>query len=246
MKTSTLSTCLLLVLASLVPSLYVSAFVQPFHKGATVPSDTALTMALTLYGHPGTRSPLCNWAANEIGISLAAGDLSRNPHPFGQIPCLTDDDNVLVFESGAILIYLLDNVQNLSKSERAAIIAWITWANASLDSVCFLETPEGKVYDTGFRKPNKRIAQLEAILSKQDYLVPSCGFSLADVAVASYLLYVLQFFPDVDLSPWPAIMKYIKECASRQGYGDAFGKPTQARLVELISVDARKKKFGMF
>jgi hypothetical protein len=41
-------------------------------------------------------------------------------------------------------------------------------------------------------------------------------------------------------------MKYMKECASRQGYGDAFGKPTQARLVELISVDARKKKFGMF
>ena len=61
---------------------------------------TSLQMALTLYGSPGSRSPLCNWAALELNLPLEAGDLSRNPHPFGQIPCLTDDNDVLVFESG--------------------------------------------------------------------------------------------------------------------------------------------------
>ena len=33
--------------------------------------------------------------------------------------------------------------------------------------------------------------------------------SVADVAVASYLLYVPQFFPDIDLSAWPEIIRYV-------------------------------------
>ena len=70
-------------------------------------SSTSLSMAgLTLYGSQGSRSPLVNWGANEFGVELTMGDLSKNPHPFGQIPCLEDDDDVLVFESGAILQYL--------------------------------------------------------------------------------------------------------------------------------------------
>jgi glutathione S-transferase len=66
----------------------------------------------TLYGHPGTRSPLINWGAcYAVGVELTMGDLSKNPHPFGQIPCLPDDDDVLVFESGAILHYLHDKTK---------------------------------------------------------------------------------------------------------------------------------------
>ena len=83
-----------------------------------------------------------------------AKDLSKNPHPFGQIPCLTDDsnNNAMIFESGAILTYL-QSIADAKKKEdgkavsatTASVISWIAWANASLDPVCFLETPEGKV-----------------------------------------------------------------------------------------------------
>lgn len=91
-------------------------------------------------------SPLVNWAAYELGLDIVMGNRMENPHPFGQIPCLRDDNDVVVFESGAILIYLNSvSTKTLTEKQRAAIIAWVTWANASLDSICFLETPEGKV-----------------------------------------------------------------------------------------------------
>ncbi len=111
-------------------------------------SITSLSMTLTLYGSSGSRSPLVNWAANELNIRLEAGDLSKNPHPFGQIPCLTDDNGVVVFESGAILNYLQSKANDKGihgDAKSAAVTSWISWANASLDPICFLETPDGKV-----------------------------------------------------------------------------------------------------
>lgn len=205
-------------------------------------------MALTLYGSQGSRSPLCNWAAYELNVDLNMGDLSRNPHPFGQIPCLVDEDaDATVFESGAILNYL-DSVADasLTKKERAMVLSWIAWANASLDPICFLETPDGKVYDTGLKQPNRRIDRLNDILSKQQFLVEG-GFTTADVAVASYLLYVLQFFPGVDLSRWPHVVRYMRECAARPAYAKAFGDNVQNFLVQALDdMGQSKKLFGMF
>merc|ERR1712238_522815 len=113
--------------------------------------------------------------------------------------------------SGAILNYLNSKVEENTdddsdlESRNAAITSWISWANASLDPICFLETPDGKVYDTGLKKENKRIDTLDSMLADKEYLVDG-GFSLADVAVASYLLYVPQFFKGIDLSRWPNIV----------------------------------------
>jgi hypothetical protein len=49
-------------------------------------TQSSLDMAATLYGSQGSRSPLVNWAAYEVGFPLSMGDLSKNPHPFRQIP----------------------------------------------------------------------------------------------------------------------------------------------------------------
>jgi len=75
------------------------------------------------------------------------GDLRKNPHPFGQIPCLHDKDSeAVVFESGAILLYLQTTAfPKINNKKLGEIFSWVTWANASLDPVCFIETPEGKV-----------------------------------------------------------------------------------------------------
>lgn len=130
----------------------------------------------------------------------------------------------------------------------------LTGANASLDPICFLETPEGKVYDTGLKAPQRRIETLDAVFSTQDFLLTD-GFSLADVAVASYLLYVPQFFPDVNLSRWPHLVTYLSRCAGRDGYSAAFGPQVQTMLLGKLAQmkgggndasDAKKKLFGMF
>lgn len=215
-------------------------------------SQTALGAekpSVTIFGHPGTRSPLVNWACLELGVDFTMGDLSKNPHPFGQIPCVTDSDGVLLFESGAILQYLNFEYANLSKAQRAAVISWITWANASLDPICFLETPDGKVYDTGLRKKNKRIDRLESILEKQEYLVEDIGFSLADVAVGSYLLYVVQFFPDCGSiigTLYPNVAAYMLRVARRDAYGKAFSDRVQQFVVKSLAEGPSKKLFGVF
>ena len=68
--------------------------------------------------------------------------------------CFNDDQ---LFESGAILAYLADAYGGLdTPQKRATVMPWLVWANSSLDPCVFIETPEGRVVDTGARgKPGK-------------------------------------------------------------------------------------------
>jgi glutathione S-transferase len=137
-----LSVCFVLFACALLSEAFSPTNVR---RSASCRLESTALQALTLFGHPGTRSPLVNWAAYELGLDLLEGDLGENPHPFGQIPCLTDND-VMVFESGAILVYLIGKAKSdLTDPQKALVTSWISWANASLDPICFLETPGGKV-----------------------------------------------------------------------------------------------------
>lgn len=105
------------------------------------------------------------------------------------------------------------------------------------------------------RKPNKRIEKLNQILSTPTTYLVNNEFSLADVAVSSYLLYVVQFFPDVELySKWPNIVRYMRDCVTRVEYANAFGDNVQSFLIErldammMVGSDGKQEKkiFGMF
>jgi len=176
--------------------------------------------AARLHGHPGTRSPLVNWYCLEAEIPIEMRDPRPSPHPFGQVPHLSDDDGVEVFESGAILLYLADKYGgNNSPEQRAKYTKWVVWANASLEEICFGPGMSG----TRITQPSTTLDVLEQMLASSEWLVDG-AFSVADVAVASYLNYIPLFFGTLDLGSRPNIAAYMKRCAERPAFKEAFGQ----------------------
>ena len=156
-----------------------------------------------------------NWYANEAGIELTMKAPRPSNHPFGQVPFLTDDGGVEVFESGAILLYLADAYGKAANAkERAGYTKWVVWANSELDGLCFGKGMSG----TSMDKPDLRpVSVLESILGKSEWLVGG-EFSVADVAVASYLNYVPIFFGRASLAGTPNIVKYMQRSAERPAF----------------------------
>jgi hypothetical protein len=77
-----------------------------------------------------------------------ARDFAVGPHASAAAGFDRHEEDVLVFESGAILQQLhCKTMDKLSKFQAAADASWIAWVNASIDHACFLETPDGKVND---------------------------------------------------------------------------------------------------
>jgi len=167
-----------------------------------------------------------NWYCYEAGVPLEMLEPRPSPHPFGQVPHLSDDGGVEVFESGAILLYLADKYGGLETAEqRAKYTKWVLWANTTLEELCFGPGMSG----TRLAAPCKALDTLNGLLGDSEWLVDG-EFSVADVAVASYLNYVPVFFGQVDLSQRPHIAAYMKRCAARPAFAEAFGEPHAAAV----------------
>ena len=212
----------------------VRAFKTPVVLQASSRSSYSTLHAteLTLYGSQQTRSPLINWFLIEKRIPFIQKNPRPSPHPFGQVPCLTDEGGIEVFESGAILLYLADlyggslsTTTSSNAGDRAKYSKWIVWSNAELDGLCFGKGMSGTQLD----KPSKALDTLEGILESTEYIVDNT-FSVADVAIASYLNYVPIFFRNVSPIKRPNICRYMLRCAERPAYADAFGQD-HAQLV---------------
>ena len=186
---------------------------------------------------------------NELGVDYEMLPPRPNPHPFGQVPVLTDGDDV-IFESGAILLHIANK---FDKAFKPSHTPWVVWANTCLDPICFKENERGQVIGTSLGKPNRKIDVLEEMLGQSDFLV-SNEFSVADCAVASYLNYVPLFNPDASLSSIPNTVKYMSRMASRPAFVEAFGEGhaglVQVKCEEFLNSSGgpagEKKIFGIF
>ena len=190
-------------------------------------------MTVTLHGSQQSRSPLVNWYMLEQKIEFSMAAARPSGHPFGQIPFLTDDDGVEVFESGACLLYLADKYQSTSAAERATWTKWVMWANSELDGLCFGAIPgDHRVQGESMSRPDVRsVGRLDEILGEREWLVGD-AFSVADVACASYLNYVPIFHGSADLSGTPNTCKYMLRCAERPAFGEAFGDQHQQLVIK--------------
>lgn len=180
------------------------------------------------------RSDRVRWLLEELGVPYKDHFLNRkngdlqNPsylqlNPMGRVPTIKDQE-VVLFESAAICIYLADKYQTIQKlapaidnPERAEYLQWMIWSTASLEAVIarmftHVRTADEKKAtheDVRFHSPFLAKA-LIPILSKQDYILKS-GFSAADIMLAA----VLPGAWDYIVEPYPEIKRYMERLMKR-------------------------------
>ena len=192
-------------------------------------------MALTLYGAPQTRVSMPRWYLEEKGIphELVMLDMKAQQHrqadflainPFGKLPALvdsgfsTDSGTALaLFESGAILQHLEDHHSGEGRSavERALTSQWLLFANATLAIALFVPSNREREFPRLMQELNQQLAPGRPLVGDR--------WGAADCAVTAYLAYLPIFFPEEDLSPYPAIQTLIEATRQRPAYRKVMG-----------------------
>jgi glutathione S-transferase len=139
------------------------------------------------------------WAAEEAGLpyvvrTVPFEDRETNHldrQPFGQVPYLTDGD-IAIFESGACLLHLARRSETLMPRDAAGEAATIQWVIAALNSIEMVTVPWWFVNMSGQKNNpltdwmDKRLAQLEVVLSEREWLVAN-RFTVADLLMTDVL-----------------------------------------------------------
>jgi glutathione S-transferase len=173
---------------------------------------------IKLYGGARSRASIVRWYLEELGIpyEFILLDMSVGEHlqadflklnPFGKVPTLVDDDLVL-YESGAILLYLdlKYGGKELSIAQQAIRSQWVLFANSTLATGIFVETSRD-------RELPKLMPPLNELLSKHPFILGD-EFSVVDVAIGSILIYI-PLMLKLDLSAYPAVMNYMQALSNR-------------------------------
>lgn len=182
------------------------------------------------------------WAIDELGLPHKRQDvgfiyggndtpdfLAMNPN--GTVPVIQDEENVPIWETGAILRYLSDKYGSdefwpKDAERRAAVDKWAEWAKINV-ALKFTAPIFWRVVRTA---PSKRdpqaieqavstlnsfLAIAEAQLSKQPFLASS-SFSLADIQFG-HLLY-RYFDIEIERACFPNIESYYGHLCKRQSF----------------------------
>jgi glutathione S-transferase len=187
------------------------------------------------------------WALEEAGLSYRVESTpfrDRGPEhfqaqPFGQVPWLTDGD-LVVFESGAILLYLAEKSAVLMPTDprgRAEVMAWVVAALNSVDLPSqpwalfrFMqfpgEGPEAKFVDDFLKA---RLDRMEAVLARREWLVGG-RFSVADLLMADVMRQLERFD---GLANHPACRAYVARLTARP----AFAKAYQDQMAHFAAAD---------
>lgn len=180
---------------------------------------------LKLYGGAFSRAAIVKWYLEELSVpfEFVLLDMQNGEHkkpeflainPMGKVPAIVDGDFQL-WESGAILLYLAQKYGNLPDSPeyKATLAQWVLFANATLGPGVFVQANRD-------REMPALMTGLSSILEKQPFLLGQ-DFSVADVAVGSMLAYIPIMLKEVDLTPYPAVLDYMKRMTERPAFQKA-------------------------
>ncbi|QIL20834.1 glutathione S-transferase family protein [Thermomonas sp. HDW16] len=178
------------------------------------------------------------WAMEEIGqpcdVRLVSFEQMKQPahlalHPFGQIPTY-EEDNLALFESGAIILHLAQKHPGLLPVDADARARAIAWMFAALNTMepPIVEYGMSKVVERGqpwfeARQPmledrvRTRLGQLSARLGTADWL--DGDFSAGDLLMVT----VLRRLPGSGLvEEHPNLAAYVTRAEARPAYQRAF------------------------
>lgn len=183
------------------------------------------------------------WALEEAGLPYqtesipTGGDRAalRGKQPFGQVPAYVDDE-VEMFESGAIVLRIAERSEALMPRDPAGRARVQTWMFCALNTI---EMPltlvneinvfsAGQAWTEGARPRaegwmRKRLAELSARLGQNPYL-DGDRFTAGDLLMAD----VLRTIPEAMLAEQPTLAAYVDRCTARP----AFQKALAAQLAD--------------
>lgn len=179
------------------------------------------------------RSDRVRWLMEELGLPYKDHYLKKNTgalnsaeyrmlNPMGRVPTIVDDGTV-VYESGAICLYLADKYQSrglapkVDSPERAIYLQWMVWSVASLECVIarmftHVGSEEQKRETHKFVREQCEVLKLALlpVLSTQEYILKS-GFSAADIMLAAVIPGAWEYL----VEPNPEIKSYMERLMSR-------------------------------
>jgi len=149
-------------------------------------------------------------------------------HPLGRIPTL-DDDGVIIWESGAILLYLADKFPQASLMpktlpERGRVYQWLTFGETNIHAYpgpmgfqMMRKAPEKRdhgILDRGRRRMPEVLHVLDGQLAGRDYIVGD--FSIADCACAPWL----EVAPSlgIDLDSYRNVQAWMERMKARPSW----------------------------
>lgn len=174
------------------------------------------------------------WALEEAGLpyetELVDGKSSksasyRERQPFGQVPIL-EEDGLVLFESGAIVLHIGEKSDALLPAEPKAKARAVAWVFAALNSIEIAIQPLAEIdlfhkdeSWTGERRPQaeaftvERLGLLAGWLGDREYL--EGRFTAGDLMMAS----VLRILRHTDLvARFPTLAAYQARCEARPAF----------------------------
>ncbi|EYE98797.1 glutathione S-transferase family protein [Aspergillus ruber CBS 135680] len=205
----------------------------------------------TIYSYPNNpRVIKTHAAANLNGLEVTEapfqmGVTNRTPEfltkfPLGKIPAFESaDSSVRIFESDAITQYVAESGPAASQllgstpAEKAQIRQWIVFAEGEVMGAVTrsaLWRVGLKAYDeatetAALASLDRAVKTLETHLQGRTWLASEEKLSLADISVASALVWAFSMILDAELRPqYPTVLAWYDRVLETEGVKQAFGE----------------------
>jgi len=159
--------------------------------------------------------------------------------PLGKVPAFEGADGTNIFEADAITQYIAESgpaaaqLMGATPAERAAVRQWICYAQGEvMDPITqlVLWRLKYKPYDEatetdGLQRLERSLTCLETQLKGRTWLVNGDKLSLADITVASALVWGFSMVVDAEMrQKYPAVVAWYERTLETDGVKQAFGE----------------------